>query len=238
MSSSATDTCTRPRRAKHSGAAIIKLAFVLIAAALLAACATPAPHSAPTTESRWNMTHASFGTPGGGVTPTLEFRGGRIYAHSGCNRASGNYQDRGSRLAIDALMSTRMACHDALNQFEIRYYKLLSANPVYRIDSDTLTVTAGGESARFTRARSLISRIIEVAPMRVDCIGVAKMGCLQWREKPDEPWRRHYGEIAGFTHRAGTTYRLRIREEPVSNPPADAPSVRWVLEQVLQERIE
>ena len=153
MSSSARDTCTPPRRANRSGAAIPRLAFALIAAALLAACATPAPDSAPITESRWNMTHASFGMPGGGVTPTLEFRGGRVLAHSGCNRASGAYQDRGGQLALDALMSTRMACQDALNQFETRYYKLLSANPAYRIDSDTLTLTAGGESARFSRAR-------------------------------------------------------------------------------------
>src|SRR5688572_22091893 len=215
LNSSAMDICTSRTRPDQIAAGIARLAFALIAAALLMACATPGTDSTSIKDSRWNMTRASFGMPGGGVTPTLEFRGGRVFAHSGCNRASGTYQDRNGTIAIDALMSTKMGCRDTLNQFEIRYYKLLSANPVYRIDADTLTVAADGDSAGFTRAGAPVSRIIEVAPMRVDCVGVAKMSCLQWREKPGEPWRRHYGDIAGFIHEAGTTYRLRIREEPV-----------------------
>ena len=218
----------------------MKLWFsALLAAALLSACAKPPAGQDPPriAESRWNMTHASFGVPAG-VTPTLEFRAGRVLAHSGCNRGSGAYQDRDGTLAIDALMSTRMACRDDINRFEITYYRLLGAHPAYRIEADALTLTAGDDNARFTRARESLGRTVEIAPTRVDCVGVTKMSCLQWRERPDEPWRRHYGEIAGFTHRTGTTYVLRVREETVTKPPADAPSVRWVLERVLQERTD
>ena len=120
---------------------------------LAAACVTQNPQSASARlgESRWTMTEASFGKPEG-VTPTLELRGGRILAHSGCNRASGAYKDLAGSLEVGALASTRMACRDALTRFEIAYYRLLSARPAYRIDGETLTLTAGGDSARFMRA--------------------------------------------------------------------------------------
>ena len=238
MTPSATEIGTSPERADHVRKAITGLALALVAAALLAACASSASEPAPVAEGRWTMVQASFGMPGGGIIPTLEFRGGRVFAYSGCNRASGPFQDDGGRLAVGALMSTRMGCRDALNDFEIRYYALLAANPEFRLDGETLTLTAGDDTARFARVRGPVTRVIELAPTRVECVGVTRMSCLQWREKPDEPWRRHYGEIAGFAHRPGTTYVLRIREEPVAKAPADASSVRWVLEQVLQERIE
>ena len=132
---------------------MIRLSLALLAAALFAGCATPStpePASPRIADSRWIMTDATFEMPGG-ITPTLELRAGRVLAHSGCNRGSGAYRDAGATLAIDALMSTKMACRDALNQFEINYYRLLSASPAYRIDGDTLTLTAGSDRARFTR---------------------------------------------------------------------------------------
>jgi heat shock protein HslJ len=131
---------------------MIRLSLALLAAALFVGCATSTPESASPriADSRWIMTDAAFEIPAG-VTPTLELRAGRVLAHSGCNRGSGAYRDAGARLAIDALMSTKMACRDALNEFEINYYRLLSASPAYRIDGDMLTLSAGSDRARFTR---------------------------------------------------------------------------------------
>jgi heat shock protein HslJ len=135
----------------HSTMNRLSLALLI----LLAACASPAPESTPPriTDGRWTMTDASFAMPGG-VTPALEFRAGRVLAHSGCNRASGAYRDPGDKLVIDALMSTKMACGDALNQFEINYYRLLSASPAYRIDGGTLTLTTASDRARFKRDKT------------------------------------------------------------------------------------
>ena len=63
------------------------------------------------------------------------------------------------------------------------------------------------------------------------------MQCLQVRDSPEQAWRLHYGEIAGFTHELGIEYRLRILEDEVPNPPADASSKRWFLDLVVEQRV-
>ncbi len=97
------------------------------------------------------MSDASFAIPDN-VIPTLEFRAGRLLAHSGCNRASGSFRDLGGRLEVTALLATKVGCREPLNQFEIAYYRLLEATPAYRIDQGALVLTAGADRARFTRA--------------------------------------------------------------------------------------
>ena len=94
--------------------------------------------------------------------------------------------------------------------------------------------------------------IVNVAGQRAPCTGVAPMLCLQVRTSPGAPWQLHYGdiegfefqpgapwqlhyfEIEGFNWQPGTEYVIRVREFNVPNPPADAPSKRWVLEEVLE----
>lgn len=78
--------------------------------------------------------------------------------------------------------------------------------------------------------------VIEVAPVQVDCVGVAPMKCLQYREKGTTDWLNYYGAIEGFEFQEGYRYTLRIAEYAVENPPADASSLRWVLEQVLERQ--
>lgn len=78
--------------------------------------------------------------------------------------------------------------------------------------------------------------VIEVAPVTVDCVGVAPMKCLQYREKGSTDWLNYYGAIEGFEFQEGYRYTLRIAEYKVENPPADASSLRWVLEQVLERQ--
>jgi len=74
-----------------------------------------------------------------------------------------------------------------------------------------------------------------VAPERRPCTGVAPMQCLQVRERANQPWQHHYGDIEGFQFEPGTAYRLRISEIKVANPPADAPDRRWVLETIVEQ---
>ena len=134
---------------------IISVAACALATALLAACtpmpATPPAVAASISDSRWNMSEASFGIPEG-VTPTLEFGAGRLTAHSGCNRAFGPYKDLGGRLEAGPLAATRMGCRDAINEFEIKYYRLLSLTPAYRFEGATLTLTADSGRVKFQRA--------------------------------------------------------------------------------------
>ncbi len=76
--------------------------------------------------------------------------------------------------------------------------------------------------------------IVNVAGQRAPCEGVAPMLCLQVRLQPGAAWQLHYSDIEGFNWQSGTEYVIRVRELPVANPPADAPSLRWVLEEVLE----
>ena len=76
--------------------------------------------------------------------------------------------------------------------------------------------------------------IVNVAGQRAPCTGVAPTLCLQVRTQPGAAWTLHYGDIEGFNWQSGTEYVIRVREVDVANPPADAPSRRWVLEEVLE----
>ncbi len=82
-------------------------------------------------------------------------------------------------------------------------------------------------------ATSSIVKTLQVAPARVECTGVAPQMCLQVRESSDGPWTRLYDEIAGFDYEPGYLYEIRVREDAVANPPADASSVRRTLVAIL-----
>ena len=68
-----------------------------------------------------------------------------------------------------------------------------------------------------------------VGPKKVDCTGVGPMKCLQVRETEDGEWTLFYTSIQGFEYEEGYNYKLEVRREDVPNPPADAPSIRYIL---------
>jgi hypothetical protein len=51
-----------------------------------------------------------------------------------------------------------------------------------------------------------------------------------------EDWSYFYGDIAGFTYEPGYTYDLSVEKTPVSDPPADAPSIRYVLKKLIAKK--
>jgi len=145
--------------------------FVRIAAlAGLGACAAPPPPPAvelpPTTanapaaarpiaDGRWELIESSFAAGGrlpGARRPTLEFKGGRLAAFSGCNRATGSAVEAEGRMAVGRLAMTRMACAEPLASFEERFFRLIESEPVLEIDNELLLLVAGNERARFKRS--------------------------------------------------------------------------------------
>lgn len=90
----------------------------------------------------------------------------------------------------------------------------------------------GGESGA-SGAADAGSMTLYVAHFPKDCVGVGPMTCLQVRESPDEEWRLLYQPIEGFDYEPGYDYELRVRTERVENPPADASSIRYILEEVV-----
>ena len=77
-------------------------------------------------------------------------------------------------------------------------------------------------------------KILEVAPTKVDCVGVAPMKCLQVREAGGE-WNNFYAPIEGFDFVEGFRYRLQVNVSKSANPPADGSSLRYNLVCVLDK---
>ena len=72
-----------------------------------------------------------------------------------------------------------------------------------------------------------------IADHLVDCTGVAPQKCMLVKEREEDSWRNFYYRIEGFSYEEGFAYELRVRVLPVENPPADASSLRYVLEEVV-----
>ncbi len=77
-------------------------------------------------------------------------------------------------------------------------------------------------------------KVLEVAPTKVDCVGVAPMKCLQVREVGGQ-WRNFYSPIEGFDFVEGSRYRLQVKVSQIANPPADGSSLRYQLVRVLDK---
>jgi uncharacterized protein DUF4377 len=70
----------------------------------------------------------------------------------------------------------------------------------------------------------------------VDCQGEAAQKCLQVRGSESEEWRSFYASIEGFEHDPSHAYELRVEVTKVPNAPADAPSLRYRLLEVVSKR--
>lgn len=78
-----------------------------------------------------------------------------------------------------------------------------------------------------------------VGPELVDCVGVAPQTCMQVKLSPDADYTLFYGQIEGFEYEPGFEYELTVLVEPVENPPADAPNLRYTLiEEISRTPVE
>ena len=217
---------------------------------LLGACAS----STVPQQGQWQQTG-----PDGQPLQTLQLKDGQLSASAGCNRMFGPARIEQGRLVVGHLASTLMACAPDAMQREQTLAALLRSRPQVRLDGDKLLIGEVAQQqvwqpvaapAHVTKplpvnvttaatavpaAEPATQRFIYVAPERRPCTGVAPMQCLQVRERANQPWQHHYGDIEGFQFEPGTAYRLRISEIKVANPPADAPDRRWVLETIVEQ---
>lgn len=111
-------------------------------------------------------------------------------------------------------------------------FAAVAATALLSVACGTIRDAVGPTDTAPTAAGSVL-KTFEVAPSRVECTGVAPQMCLQVRESSDDPWRPLYDEIAGFEYEPGYLYEIRIKEEAVANPPADASAVRRSLVSIL-----
>ena len=82
-------------------------------------------------------------------------------------------------------------------------------------------------------------KVFWVNSSKVPCTGVAPMTCLEIQESieiDESKWTFFYPQIEGFDFKPGNRYRIRVKVEKLPEPiPADAPSLRYRLVEVLDE---
>jgi heat shock protein HslJ len=140
--------------------------YAVLFCALVQGCVTPPPEPAPpprepvvsqVPDGDWELVTSTFigtGRIPGVPRATLAFKDGRMSAFSGCNRAGAAARLVDDWLEVGAMATTRRACPEPIGSFESRFFKLLGARPVFRVDGDTLTLVAGSQNARLRRTGS------------------------------------------------------------------------------------
>lgn len=187
----------------------------------------------------------------------LDFAQGRVSVSNACNRMSGSYQLTGERLSVGDVMQTEMACEEPRMRAEAAIGRVLRAGATLRLEGDVLVwATPTGETLRLRGEPTAEARyggpgervFLEVAPQRVSCSHpeMPDYRCLHVRElRYDEngivaargEWEVLYQEIEGFTHEPGVRTVLRLARHRIADPPADASSIAYVLDLVVESEI-
>lgn len=190
----------------------------------------------------------------------LDFSPYRITVVNSCNNMGAGYTVRKGYLQIGPMISTMMACpnpalaalDDAISQ---RVRGSVNVNLLVRDNAPSLQlVTDSGDTLSFTGVPTAETRyggpgqitFLEVAAQPVPCshLLMPNAQCLLVRERFfDEqglatgtpgPWRPLNQDIEGFTHTPGMRNVLRVKRFAIKNPPADGPSVAYVLDLVVE----
>ncbi|WP_233839279.1 DUF4377 domain-containing protein [Paraburkholderia sp. ZP32-5] len=190
----------------------------------------------------------------------LDFTADRLNVVNACNNLGAGYSIRKGRLQVGPMISTMMACHDPAlsaldNAISQRLRGSVSVNLLSRDNAPRLQlVTDSGDTLSFTGVATAETRyggpgeraFLEVAAQTVPCNHPLIPGkqCLLVRERhfdeqglpsgtPGE-WQPLNQDIEGYTHTPGIRNVLRVKRFNISNPPADGPSVAYVLDLVVE----
>ncbi|TXH77426.1 MAG: DUF4377 domain-containing protein [Lysobacteraceae bacterium] len=189
----------------------------------------------------------------------LDFAQDRLRVANACNSMSGKFRIDGDAIHITPMIATKMACADpALMALDHEVASRLKGRIAWGLPATGLPrlelTTTDGDRLRFVGEPTTQSRyggpgetvFIEVAAQRVPCPHAVIEGaeCLQIRElrydqnglrvgAPGE-WHMLYDQIEGYTHEKGTRNVLRLKRYPIANPPADASTLAYVLDLVVE----
>ncbi len=122
------------------------LAFALIAAVLLAGCATAPSTSAGLAGTQWAIVRIDGVAPVVPASAKMRFDEERLGANVGCNGIGGDYRVENGRLVAGPLMATRMFCEGPVWQQEEAVNALLSAAPQVQRRGDAMQLTSGGHT--------------------------------------------------------------------------------------------
>jgi heat shock protein HslJ len=190
----------------------------------------------------------------------LDFSADRLTVVNSCNNMGGGYSIRKGRLQMGPMTSTMMACPDAaLAALDEALAQRLQGSLELSLQAGgnaahLQLVTDSGDTLSFTGLPTAQTRFggpgetafLEVAAQTVPCNQPLIPGkqCLLVRERHfDEhglpagtpgAWQPLSQDIEGYTHAPGIRNVLRVKRYTVRNPPADGPSVAYVLDLVVE----
>ena len=192
----------------------------------------------------------------------LDFAEGRVSVGNTCNHMGGAYSVEGDKLKFDRLASTLMACTDPkLMALDQEIGKRLEAESTFALqpgDAPTLMLTGGnGDVLTFKGEPTAETRyggpgetaFLEVAAQTKPCNHplIPNMQCLQVREikydaqgiktGTDGAFQNFYESIEGYSHEPGVRNVLRVKRYKRDPVPADASSVAYVLDMVVESEL-
>lgn len=193
----------------------------------------------------------------------LDFTAHGIAISNTCNRMRASYSTADNRIRIGALAATLMACPDSkLMALDKAASEYLSGTLEFSVDrgnaAPVLTLsTAQGDQLTFNGIPTAETRygnagvtvFLEVAPETKPCnhplmpnaqcleVRAVHYGANGIREGEPGPWQTLGQNIEGYTHEPGVRNVLRVQRYKVSNPPADASSVAYVLDMVIESAL-
>jgi uncharacterized lipoprotein YbaY/heat shock protein HslJ len=116
-----------------------------------------APVNAPLENTYWKLTELR-GQPvqaspdRGEPHVRLLADGRRAEGHTGCSQFSGTYETARNRLRIEAVVTTRRACRNGMEEERV-FLRVLESTPTYEVSGEHLTLSDGGTVlARFESA--------------------------------------------------------------------------------------
>jgi heat shock protein HslJ len=192
----------------------------------------------------------------------LDFADGRLGVSGGCNRTGGAYTIEKGKLNTGELMQTQMACEPKLMEADQAISAVLSATPDINIENGSTptltlrTAKSGGQTLTFSGQPTAQTRyggtgetvFLEIAAETKPCNHplVPNKRCLQVRELQYDAqglktatgeWQNFYEGIEGYSHESGTRNVLRTKRFKRNPVPADASSVVYVLDMVVESEL-
>lgn len=110
-----------------------------------------------------------------------------------------------------------------------------SAAPVI-VESTASAPEGQPASAGSGPADGRIVQSLFVREQPAPCEAEGSQQCLMVRSSENEDWRLFYAPIVGFEYEPSYTYELRVAVSPVANAPADAPSLRYELVELVSRK--
>jgi putative lipoprotein len=143
-----------------------RVGFAVATCALLASAGCAPGDGAPSSGTPANLSLATLAgatwtlvslggqpLPQGTRSPTAVFDGVRLSGLGGCNRYTGQVQDRGpGAITVGPMASTKMACPPPAMEVESRYFAILGQVTQYRVAGSRLVLSGPSGELTFERA--------------------------------------------------------------------------------------